>query len=193
MARTLVERGGSPRPIQNFLTTDPNGLNWIKIGDATASDKYIYETKEKIRPEGLKKSRFVEVDDFLLSNSMSFGRPYIMKTTGCIHDGWLVLKQKERVFDQDFLYHLLSSRYVFDQFDTLAAGSTEPQPEPQLVSRVVVHYPGLTEQRRIAEGIGELYAETKKLETTYQQKQTELAGLKNAVLGAAFRGIVNTE
>lgn len=27
--------------------------------------------------------------DFLLTNSMSFGRPYITKIEGCIHDGWL--------------------------------------------------------------------------------------------------------
>jgi hypothetical protein len=42
-----IERGGSPRPIQNFITTDPKGINWIKIGDATASGKYIYKTEEK--------------------------------------------------------------------------------------------------------------------------------------------------
>ena len=47
-----IERGGSPRPIQNFITTDPKGISWIKIGDATASDKYIYTTEEKIKPEG---------------------------------------------------------------------------------------------------------------------------------------------
>ena len=29
-----IERGGSPRPIEKFITDDPNGLNWIKIGDA---------------------------------------------------------------------------------------------------------------------------------------------------------------
>ena len=43
----VVERGGSPRPIQAYLTTDPNGLNWIKIGDAVEGSKYITSTKEK--------------------------------------------------------------------------------------------------------------------------------------------------
>jgi hypothetical protein len=89
-----IARGGSPRPIQDYMTTDPNGVNWIKISDATASGKYIFETAEKIRPEGIKRSRLVNEGDFLLSNSMSFGRPYIMKTTGCIHDGWLVISNK---------------------------------------------------------------------------------------------------
>jgi len=120
-----IERGGSPRPIEKYLTNSPHGINWIKISDATASTKYIYETKEKITKEGLHKTRLVNEGDFILSNSMSFGRPYIMKTTGCIHDGWLVLKQNgSKVFDTEFLYYLLSSPYVFKQFDYLAAGST---------------------------------------------------------------------
>jgi len=67
-----IERGGSPRPIQNFITTNADGINWIKIGDATASGKYIYKTEQKIRPEGAKRSRMVYEGDFILSNSMSF-------------------------------------------------------------------------------------------------------------------------
>ena len=86
-----IARGGSPRPIQQYLTTEPDGINWIKIGDTDKGGKYIYKTKEKIRPEGVTKSRMVHSGDFLLTNSMSFGRPYILKTDGCIHDGWLVL------------------------------------------------------------------------------------------------------
>ena len=72
----IVERGGSPWPINQFITDDENGINWIKIGDTTES-MYITETAQKIKPEGMKKSRYVQPGDFLLSNSMSFGRPYI--------------------------------------------------------------------------------------------------------------------
>ncbi len=142
-----IERGGSPRPIQNFITTDPKGINWIKIGDATASGKYIYKTEEKIKPEGVKRSRMVYEGDFILSNSMSFGRPYIMKTTGCIHDGWLVLHQPK--VDPDYLYHVLSSDLVFSQFDRLAAGSTVRNLNIGLAKSVEIPYPPLPEQRRI--------------------------------------------
>jgi len=146
----LVERGGSPRPIKKYLTDDPNGINWIKIGDATASDKYIYTTKEKITPDGLKKTRLVEEGDFILSNSMSFGKPYIMKTKGCIHDGWLVLKDKNGSnLDKDYLYHLLCSTYIYYQFDRLAAGSTVRNLNIGLVSSVEIPIPPLEEQKRI--------------------------------------------
>lgn len=50
-----IARGGSPRPIQQYLTTEPDGINWIKIGDTDKGGKYIYKTKEKIRPEGVGK------------------------------------------------------------------------------------------------------------------------------------------
>ncbi len=154
-----VERGGSPRPIKKYLTDSADGLNWIKIGDASASNKYIYETKEKIIVEGLKKTRFVKEGDFLLSNSMSFGRPYIMKTTGCIHDGWLVLRDKKKYeIDQNFLYYILCSPIIFFQFDLLAAGSTVRNLNIALVSSVEIPIPPIAEQKRIVAILDEAFA-----------------------------------
>ena len=31
-------RGSSPRPISKYVTDDPEGVNWIKIGDAGEDD-----------------------------------------------------------------------------------------------------------------------------------------------------------
>lgn len=104
-----IQRGASPRPIHRFITADPDGVNWIKIGDVKPEDKYVYDTAERITQEGAKKSRFVYAGDFILSNSMSFGRPYIVKKTGCVHDGWLVISGFCSSYIPDFLYHLLNS------------------------------------------------------------------------------------
>jgi type I restriction enzyme, S subunit len=146
-----IARGGSPRPIESFLTDDPTGLNWIKIGDATASEKFIKSTKEKIKLEGLYKSRFVSSGDFLLTNSMSFGRPYIMATDGCIHDGWLVLKPRDRkLVDQDFFYHLLGSNMIYDRLAARASGSTVKNLNTEIVSGIEIGVPPLNEQKRIA-------------------------------------------
>ena len=157
-----IARGGSPRPIKKFLTEDADGVNWIKIGDATASGKYIYETKEKIIPEGIKRSRFVNKGYFLLSNSMSFGRPYIMGTTGCIHDGWLVLSPKDKQVDQDFLYYLLGSPFVYQQFDSLAAGSTVRNLNIDLVCSVKIPLLPLEEQKRLVAVLDQAFAEIDK-------------------------------
>lgn len=152
-----VVRGGSPRPIQNFLTSSPDGINWVKISDATASGKYIYETKEKIRPEGVSRSRLVKPGDFLLSNSMSFGRPYIMRTSGCVHDGWLVLSDRSGEFDQNYLYHFLSSEEAYKQFDQLATGSTVRNLNIDSAKKVRVPLPPLPEQKRIVTILDEAF------------------------------------
>lgn len=145
-----IARGGSPRPIQDYLTDDPNGVNWISISDASASSKFITATKKRIRPEGVSRSRMVKPGDFLLTNSMSFGRPYIMGTTGCIHDGWLVLSSKHDDVDQDYFFQLLSSDFIYAKFSKLAAGATVKNLNIDLVSGVEVTFPPLEEQRRIA-------------------------------------------
>ena len=139
------------------MTDEPDGINWIKISDATASGKYIYKTKERIKPSGVSRSRLVKPGDFLLSNSMSFGRPYIMQTCGCIHDGWLVLSNYDKNFDQGFLYHLLGSPVVFEQFDRLAAGSTVRNLNIELASRVVLPVPPLPKQHRIVAILDEAF------------------------------------
>lgn len=183
-----IARGGSPRPIKAYMTHDAEGVNWIKISDATASAKYIYSTKEKIKPAGVKRSRMVHDGDFLLSNSMSFGRPYIMRTTGCIHDGWLVLSGYEGSFDQDFLYLLLGSQYVYRQFDRLAAGSTVRNLNIDLASSVVVPMPPVDVQKSIASKLGEISRQIEQLEKTYERKLAALDELKQSLLAKAFAG-----
>lgn len=153
-----VARGGSPRPIENYLTDDENGLNWIKIGDTEQSGKYIFSTKEKIRPDGLNKTRYVHCGDFLLTNSMSFGRPYILKTDGCIHDGWLVIGDVETVFNQDFLYYMLSSSAMYNALSILAAGSTVKNLKSDSVKSLIVPIPPLEEQKAIATQVETLLA-----------------------------------
>ena len=153
-----VARGGSPRPIENYLTDDENGLNWIKIGDTEQGGKYIFSTKEKIRSDGLNKTRYVHCGDFLLTNSMSFGRPYILKTDGCIHDGWLVIGDVETVFNQDFLYYMLSSSAMYNALSILAAGSTVKNLKSDSVKSLIVPVPPLEEQQAIATQVETLLA-----------------------------------
>ena len=145
----LVERGGSPRPIESFITDDSNGINWIKIGDADES-MYITKTAQKIKSEGMKKSRYVQPGDFLLSNSMSFGRPYILKIDGCIHDGWLVLRDNDNLFDKRFLYYYLSAKSTYEKFKMMAVGGVVNNLNSDMVRKVDIPVPPKEEQIEIA-------------------------------------------
>lgn len=152
---SYIVRGGSPRPIKQYITTREDGINWIKIGDVEKGGKYIYSTHEKIIPEGEAKSRRVYPGDFLLTNSMSFGRPYISKIEGCIHDGWLLIHGLNG-FDPDYLYYLLSSTYLYGQFTVKASGSTVDNLNIDKVKAAIIPLPPLAEQKRIAQKIDEL-------------------------------------
>ena len=55
----VIARGGSPRPIKEYITNSEDGINWIKIGDTEKNGKYISNTAEKIKPSGVSKSRMV--------------------------------------------------------------------------------------------------------------------------------------
>ena len=151
-----VERGGSPRPIQQYITDSEDGINWIKIGDAQEGSKYITSTKEKIIPEGVKKSRLVHCGDFILSNSMSFGRPYILKVDGCIHDGWLVIRDKHETFIKDYLYYYLSSPTLYRTFTSLAVGGVVNNLNSKLVRNVDVIIPPKEEQEAIVAELDEI-------------------------------------
>ena len=182
-----IERGGSPRPIEDFITNAENGINWIKIGDTKNVVKYILHTKEKIKPEGMKRSRMVYKDDFILSNSMSFGKPFIMKTTGGIHDGWLVIRKNE-IIDNNYLFYILSSPLVYQQFSNLAKGSTVKNLNIEAVKQVVIKFPGLIVQRAIVSKIEELLSD---LENGKQQlliAQQQLKVYRQSLLKWAFEG-----
>lgn len=149
-----IERGGSPRPIDDYFTTDSDGINWIKIGDAAENDKYITSTKQKIKRSGLSKTRVVQDGDFILSNSMSFGRPYIVKITGAIHDGWLLLRIKDtNLVDSNFLYYVLRSDAVVRQYTLLATGGVVNNLNSKLVAGVTIPLPPLSVQREVVERV----------------------------------------
>ena len=163
-----IARGGSPRPIKDYLTNDVSGINWIKIGDTTKDGKYIDSVKEKIRPEGAKKSRFVHKGDFLLTNSMSFGRPYILNVDGCIHDGWLVISPIGNAYTSDFLYYLLSSSFAFEQFANVASGGVVTNLNSDKVADTKFPLPPINEQERIVAKTEELFAQLDKIESSLQ-------------------------
>lgn len=183
-----VSRGGSPRPIQDFMTSNSNGINWIKIGDTSRLSKYIVSSKEKIIPEGEQFSRSVKVGDFLLSNSMSFGRPYILKIDGCIHDGWLVLQNYQESFDREFLYYTLMSKDVFDQYIMKASGSSVLNLNKEIVKTVELNRPtDIEEQKAIARILSDMDVEIVQLQSKKAKYQTIKQGMMQELLTGKTR------
>lgn len=161
-----VERGASPRPISEFITDDPDGINWIKIGDGMPNSLYINSTKERITKEGASKSRYVKQGDLILSNSMSYGRPYILNIDGCVHDGWLIIRNSKRLFNPVYLCHILGSDAIVAEYKRLATGGVVNNLNSDLVRKCKIPLPPLSIQAEIVEEIEQHQAEIK----TYQEK-----------------------
>ncbi|MEY8435890.1 restriction endonuclease subunit S [Streptococcus hyointestinalis] len=187
-----IVRGGSPRPIKEYLTTQDDGINWIKIGDTEKGGKYINNVNEKIKPSGLSKTRFVKKGTFLLTNSMSFGRPYILNVDGAIHDGWLAISNYESSLDKNFLFYLLSSKTIYSQFLKLISGAVVKNLNSEKVSSTLLPLPPLAEQKRIVtqiervlkrvEAYAESYNKLQELDKTFPDK------LKKSILQYAMQG-----
>ena len=187
-----ILRGGSPRPIKDFLTDSIDGINWIKIGDTEKSGKYITDTKEKIKKSGLSKTRLVKKGSFLLTNSMSFGRPYILKIDGAIHDGWLSISDFESSITEDFLYYFLLSRVAYSQFLLLISGAVVKNLNSEKVASIFIPIPPLNEQARITQKIEvalsrvddyhELFNTLRQLNNSFPEK------LRKSILQYAMQG-----
>ncbi len=91
-----IKRGGSPRPIKEFIAKE--GLHWLKISDATKSNSpFLYSTKEFIKKEGLRKTILIKPGNIILSNSATPGLPRLIEFETCIHDGWLHFPKIDRL------------------------------------------------------------------------------------------------
>lgn len=113
-----IKRGGSPRPIQDYLSD--SGLRWLKISDVTSlSSPFVLEIKEHIKEEGLKKTVFLHAGELVLSNSATPGIPKILDVDTCIHDGWLYFPKSE--LSKYYLY--LFFKYIRKELASLGNGS----------------------------------------------------------------------
>nr|DAJ62767.1 MAG TPA: Type I restriction enzyme [Bacteriophage sp.] len=145
-----IQRGASPRPIAQYMTDADDGIPWIKIGDTSPGSKYINGTTQKVTPDGAKKSRILNPGDFVISNSMSFGRPYILSITGAIHDGWASISDFSERLDSDYLYHYLSSQRVKNYWGSKINSGSVSNLNADIIKTLPLPLPDIQKQKWIA-------------------------------------------
>ena len=176
-------RGASPRPINNFITEDADGINWIKIGDVSENSLYITNTKEKITKDGAEKSREVFPGDFILSNSMSFGRPYILKIHGCVHDGWLIMSNFSKTFNELYLYYAIRDDEVQNQFRGKVNGATVKNLNSDLVKNTYIKIPSMNLQNQFAEFVKLINKQKFEIENSLKEMQELYEALMEKYFG----------
>lgn len=174
-----IVRGGSPRPINNYMSDNQDDINWIKISDTTKGHKYIDRTEQKIKKIGMSSSRLVHKGDLLLTNSMSFGQPYILNIDGCIHDGWLAFSQYKNI-SKEFLFYTLMSELCAMQFVLSVSGSVVVNLNIDKVGETRIFIPNMEKQKEIVSYLDYILADIKdvieekkeQLETLEQYKKS---------------------
>lgn len=168
-------RGGSPRPIEDYLSDDENDINWIRIGDTKKGYKYIDNTELKIIKSGAQKSRYVTPGTLLLTNSMSFGQPYILNTYGCIHDGWLAFSDFKGII-KEFLYYALMANDCLKQFQWAAIGAVVENLSIDKVGNVKIPFPSsIAEQKEIVQFLD---TETSKMDVLLDNSEKALSKMQ---------------
>ncbi len=177
-----VQRGASPRPISNYISKTGEGTPWIKIGDIAPGSKYVEKTEEKIVEDGVNKSRLLHTGDFILSNSMSFGRPYILKIDGCIHDGWASISNFSQFLNSDYLYHLLNSNDVQHYWKSQVNTGSVSNLNSEIIKSTEIPVPPMEGQEKIVEVLDSFTSLITELQDELQARKQQYEYYRNQLL-----------
>lgn len=178
--RVTVKRGGSPRPIKDFIR--PNGIPWVKIADATRCDgPNLFVTREFIKEEGLKKTVELQPGSLILSNSATPGLPKFLRLRACIHDGWLYFPDTGGL-SNDFLY--LAFLHFKDAIVSQATGSVFNNLKTDVLKRQKFVFPPMAVLAAFDSVVCPLFA---KILANEQENQT-LAALRDLLLPKLMSG-----
>jgi type I restriction enzyme S subunit len=106
--------------------------------------------------------------------------------------GYFVLRAKE-LLSNNLVYYFLLTYNFNKQMEKLQKGANYPAVTDSEVKSIYISFPKfLDEQKNIVQKLDALSSETKRLESIYQQKLTDLEELKKSILQKAFNGELNT-
>ena len=143
-----VNRGASPRPIIEYLSE--KGFPWLKISDFKLGDRYVYDTKEFIKKEGVSKTRLVAKGTLILTNSATPGIPIFLGRDMCLHDGFLYFSEiDEKIIRREYLYYwfLVNRSHILNN----ANGSVFKNLKKEIVENLKLEIPSINEQLKIIE------------------------------------------
>ena len=145
---STVKRGSSPRPIINYIVKE--GYPWLKISDFKFGDREVYETKEFIKPEGLKNTRYVKKGTLIVTNSATPGFPIFLGNDMCLHDGFLFFeKLNHDIVDIKYLYYyLLANR---DKLMAKGNGSIFINLKKEILENYEIDIPSMQIQQHIVD------------------------------------------
>lgn len=177
-----IKRGGSPRPIQEYLSD--SGLRWLKISDVTSlQTPFIIDIKDHIIEAGLRKTVFLKAGSLVLSNSATPGVPKILDVDSCIHDGWLYFPESK--FSKEYLY--LYFKYIRQQLVNLSNGSVFNNLKTDILKGYPTILPDKDTLRRFDDIVVPMFLQMQNL----TRESHKLADMRNALLPKLMNGEID--
>jgi len=184
-----IQRGASPRPIDNPVWFDRNSLvGWVRVSDVTRSGIYLQETKQKLSPLGIQHSRSVSKGSLIMSICATVGRPIITEIDVCIHDGFVVLDNLKT--EQLFMYYIL--KWLEPSWSKQGQTGSQMTLNTELINSTAVYLPSTLEQRAIATVLSDIDTEITALETRRTKTQAIKQGMMQELLTGRTR-LINNE
>ena len=177
-----IKRGGSPRPIQNYLSN--SGLRWLKISDATACPSpFLIDIKEHIKESGLSKTVLLNTGALVLSNSATPGIPKILDVDSCIHDGWLYFPKSK--LSNEFLF--LFFKHIRSNLVSLGNGSVFTN----LKTDILKAYPFILPDEQTLKAFNDLIFPVFERIKNNSREINSLAQLRDALLPKLMSGEID--
>ena len=187
-----IVRGASPRPAGDPEFFNGSDTPWITVAETTKdNEKYLTETSEHLTAEGRKRSRFLDVDTFVLTNSgATLGVPKILRISGCINDGSVAFLNIDRRISKDFLYYYFTSQTA-DIRIRMNQGMGQPNLNTNIVSRMPIPCPPQNEQVLIASYLDAACARLKSQVKAIHDSIEFMDEYRTALISAAVTGQID--
>ena len=184
-----VVRGGSPRPAGDPKYYEGN-IPFLKVADVTRCvGPYITEFQYTIKEAGLNRTRMVEANTLLMSNSgATLGVPKICSFNTTFNDGIAAFINTEGI-NIEFHYFFWESKT--NELRAINKGAAQPNLNTDIIGNIEIKLPLIQEQEEIVRILRKLLVE--------EQQAQELCNIiekidlmKQSILARAFRGELGT-
>jgi len=170
-----------------------DGVRFIFVGNVS-SGRLHFEKAKRVSEEyfrTLRPERIPRRGDVLYSAvGATLGIPAVVDTDEpfCFQRHVAIVKPDPRAVDSRFVWHMLSSRTVFEKAWASTTGSAQPTVPLRAIRALPVPVPPLDDQHEVVASLDALQTEVNGLERLQTETAAELDALLPAILDRAFKG-----
>lgn len=182
-----VQRGASPRPIDDEKYFDDNGeFSWVRIADVSASDGILRSSEQRLSELGANLSVKLQPGQLFISIAGTVGKPCITGIKACIHDGFVYFPRLE--LPHKFLFRIFEAGRCYAG---LGKFGTQLNLNTDTVGSIRVGVPPLSEILAILEFLDGELDELDALVFEANRGITLLQERRSALISAAVTGKID--